>query len=145
MPRISHEARSASYYLSGGKPPEPPSHLSVKAKAIWRGIARSRPPDFFTAGALPLLEAYVETIVVRRFYTEMWARDRGNADYVKALVSINSSLSQLATKLRLANTSIDKRSGHLTERGDPAPDAANVLLFGGGERRLQCPAPSNSN
>jgi hypothetical protein len=142
MPRRSADDVAAAYLRTGGKPLEPPPDMEASAKRIWRIIAASRPPDYFNAGSAPLLEAYVEAIVMHRFYTGMWRHDRGNPDYLKAITACNASLSMLATKLRLAITSIDKKSGVLTEKGDltPTGEPGNVIkadvLFGAGPQRF---------
>ena len=74
---------------------------------------------------------------MHRFYITLWRQDRTNSDYLKAITMLNSSLSQLATKLRLAITSVDKRAGILTEVERPPEerDAAVRYLFGGGAVR----------
>jgi phage terminase small subunit len=138
MPRKSVEDLAAAYYRTKGKAAAPPPHLDDGAKAIWRQITRSRPPDFFTAGSLPLLEAYCVALAMHRWYANLWRTDFTNRDnFVRHIASLNSSLSMLAVKLRLTNSSIDKRSGKLTERGDPVPedgerDNVHGLLFGRG-------------
>jgi hypothetical protein len=73
---------------------------------------------------------------MRRFYQRIWDTDPINRDAtVKHLVALNNSLAQLATKLRLAITSVDRRAGILTEKGDPLKTDGNVIkagvLFGG--------------
>jgi phage terminase small subunit len=135
MPRRSAEDRSAASYRAKGKPPVPPAHLDPQAKVVWRTIAASRPPDFFTPGSLPLLESYVTALVMHRWYMNLWRTDSINRDnFVKPITALNVNLSMIATKLRLAITSVDKRSGLLTER-EPTVDGLggddNVLLFGG--------------
>jgi phage terminase small subunit len=143
--RRSAEDRSAACWRVGGKPPAPPAHLDDDAKKIWKAIAASRPPDFFTPGALPLLEAYCTALVMHRWYLDSWRRDQLNRDnFVKHIAALNASLSMLATKLRRAITSIDKRSGILIEKGDPSKwmPGGNVtkfrdrdVLFGGGQEK----------
>jgi phage terminase small subunit len=145
MPRKSAEDIAGAYYRTEGKPPVAPEHLSPQAKKLWREITSSRPPDYFTAGATQLLEAFCQTTEMHRFYMSVWAHDRTNVDYVKAIATLNASLSTLATKLRLALTSVDRRAGILTEKGDVAADGAPLygsnitkfekrdVLFGGGK------------
>jgi hypothetical protein len=140
MPRISADARAGAYYRAKGKPPAPPAHLDPQSKAIWRTITASRPPDFFTAGSLPLLEAYATSLVMHRWYMDLWRTDPVNRDgFVKPITALNANLAMLGTKLRLAITSIDKRSGILTER-EPSIDGQGdgtvidgSLLFGGSQ------------
>jgi hypothetical protein len=132
VPRKSAEARSAAYLRSAGKPLAPPRHLEASVRRVWLSITRSKPPDYFSAASAPLLEALCEAVVMRRFYADLWHRQVFNReDYVKPLVALNSSIAQLSTKLRLAVTSVDKKSGILTEGGDPEPRDGNVVLFGG--------------
>jgi hypothetical protein len=131
VPRKSAEDRSAAYWRTGGKPIAQPAHLDGKVRAVWRVITASKPPDYFSPASAPLLESLCEAVVMRRFYSGLWHRAPDNHDYVRAITSLNGSISQLSTKLRLALTSIDKRSGLLTEN-EPAVDADdNVILFGG--------------
>jgi hypothetical protein len=135
MPRKSPESIAAAYYRTKGKAPAPPAHLDADAKRIWQQITASRPPDFFTVGALPLLEAYVTALVMHRWYMDLWKRDAINRDgFVKPIAALNANLSMLATKLRLAITSVDKRSGILTEKGDVTTEDNVIkadILFGG--------------
>jgi hypothetical protein len=135
MPRISAEARSAANYRCKGKAPSPPPHLDPESKRIWRSICHSKSVDYFSAGSEPLLEAYVTSLVTHRFYMNMWHTDTfSRNEYVKAIVGLNNSLAQLATKLRLAITSVDRRAGILMEKGDfphEEPPENVTLLFGG--------------
>jgi hypothetical protein len=144
MARMSAEARAASMLRAGGKAPTPPAHLDASAKRLWRQITHSRPPDFFAPGASHLLEAFVETVTMHRFYMRLWEKDPTNLDHLKSIVALNNSLSQLSVKLRISNSSVyNKKSGILTEPGEPEPEgseevASNVMklrsdvLFGGG-------------
>jgi hypothetical protein len=127
MPRKSPEARAAMYWRTRGKPLEPPADMDAAVRRVWRVIASSRPPDFFNAGSAPLLEAYATALIMLRFYHAMWRDDRTNPDYLKSIVALNSSLAQLATKLRLSISSIDKRSGILDEK-EPTDDEGCTLL-----------------
>jgi hypothetical protein len=131
MPRRSAEARVGAYFRTGGKPLGPPAHMTADTKRIWHVITASKPPDYFSPASGPLLEAFCEALVMHRFYMSMWREDRANAGYLKSICMLNASLSQLATKLRLAITSIDKKSGILNEREAGPSDGGNILLFGG--------------
>jgi hypothetical protein len=141
MPRKSPEAIAGMYQRHAGKSMSPPSHLEPDVAAIWKAVAGSRPPDFFNVGNAPLLEAYCEALVMQRFYVGIW-RDDPNKDHVRSITMLSTTLASLATKLRLANTSIDKRSGILSEQGDPEPtgETGNVIradvLFGDGTARF---------
>ena len=66
MPRQSAENKAAAAWRSGGKRPEPPKHLSRVAKAMWRQIVNSRPPDHFGPGATHLLESFVVVTLAAR-------------------------------------------------------------------------------
>jgi phage terminase small subunit len=134
MPRKSPDAKSAMYFRTGAKAPAPPAHLPTECKATWKAVTASRPPDFFTVGSLPLLESYCHTLMMHRYYTKLWTNDAVNRDrFTEAIVKLNASLAQLATKLRLAQTSIDRRAGILSEV-EPSIDGNVIradLLFGG--------------
>jgi phage terminase small subunit len=131
MPRRSAEDRSASYYRTGGKPPLAPSYLSPKAKRLWKDIVSCRPPELFKPGSQELLGQYCELCIQQEMYLTWLRDDRRNPELQATVIKVATTLCQLATKLRLALTSIDKRSGILTER-EPEGSADNVtLLFGG--------------
>jgi hypothetical protein len=78
MPRISAEARAAAVFRSGVAGQEPPEHLTVAAKRLWREIVDDRPADFFRPGSLQLLEVFCQlTIEERRCCDECaWLRAR---------------------------------------------------------------------
>jgi hypothetical protein len=131
MPRRSAEDRAGAYFRTGGTPPLPPKHLSVKAKALWREITASRPPDFFTRGSWPLLEQYCEMSVLQGDYLRMLRADPLNPEVQAVVIKMAAALNATATKLRLAITSVDKRSGMLTEKGEPEAGPSDDTLFGG--------------
>jgi hypothetical protein len=133
MPRRSAEGRSAAYFRTGGKGPEPPRDMSAFARRLWRSIVASRPPEFFPPGQQELLRQFCELAEMRRFYRDMWEDHRDNQDFVKAIVQLSTTLNATAVKLRISNSSaIDKRSGILSER-EPVPEggASVHLLYGG--------------
>ena len=116
MPRKSAEDRAAAAWRAGGKRPEPPKSLSRKAKATWREIVKSRVPDFFPIGVLPLLESYcVATVAARDLAVAVEAdpHDKAAAD---AFISFAKVQVSLATKLRLVNTA-SRSSGIHSEKG----------------------------
>ncbi len=134
MPRKSESARAAAIYRAKGKAPAPPAHLDAESKKIWRRITHSKAVDYFEPGSEPLLEAYVRSLVMHRFYSSIWENDPHNRDeVVKNIVALNNSLAQLGTKLRLAITSVDRRSGILDEKGlyPEKMGKSGDLLFGG--------------
>ena len=120
MPRRSAEDRAAATWRARGEPPPPPKHLGRKARAVWREIAKSRPPDFFPIGALPLLESFCAASVATRelaVAVESDPSDKGAADAWIAFAKIQVSL---ATKLRLVNTA-SRSSGVHDEKGAQDP------------------------
>ncbi len=125
MPRKSAEERAAAAWRARGKPAAPPKHLGRKARAIWREIVKSRPPDFFPTGILPLLEDFcVASVAARELATSVEAdpTDKAAAD---AWISFAKIQATLATKLRLVNTA-SRSSGSHDEKGVSDP------LIGGG-------------
>jgi hypothetical protein len=139
MPRLSPEARGALLYRQGAKAPAPPKHLRAEAKALWRTITHAYPVDYFQPGADLLLESFVETVLMRRFYASLLKNDPASPEYLKAITMLANSMNQTAQKLRLANSSrLFKRSGILDEVDTkPIAEGDNVhrLLFGNGEVR----------
>jgi hypothetical protein len=97
---------------------------------VWKEIAASRPPDFFTRGSWPLLEQYCEMAVLQEGYLAMLRDDPLNPELQAVTIKMAAALNATATKLRLAITSVDKRSGMLTEK-EPAPGPSDDTLFGG--------------
>jgi hypothetical protein len=148
MPRKPAEDRAAAYFRSGGKPPPAPPHLSPKAKKLLRDITSARPPELFQPGSTELLAQYCEMCCLQEIYLADLANDVRNPELQVIVMKMAAALCQLATKLRLALTSIDKRSGILTERepdlaAEAPSDGSNVrkfpdrsVLFGGGKTRF---------
>ena len=93
-----------------------PEGMSEDAAELWRHIVDAHPRGYFQAGDVPLLRAYCEEYARRNRWHEV-------------LVNSNSSLSQLATKLRLCvNSRINaKAAGKHDEK--PKPKRAG-LMFG---------------
>ena len=118
MPRLSAEDRAAAAWRAGGAPPKPPKHLSRRAKAMWREIVASRPPDYFGPGSAPLLESFVIAVLAARVLgavVEENPVDKAAADAWLAMVKAKTAL---ATKLRLAvSSTIKPHAGKLNERG----------------------------
>ena len=122
MPRKSAEDRAAAAWRAGGKHPEPPKHLSRRAKAMWREIVASRPPDYFAPGAAHLLESFVVAVLAARTLAEVVEanpRDEAAAKEWRDFAKVEATL---ATKLRLAvSSAIRPQSGKLTEKGGSHP------------------------
>ena len=120
MPRKSAEDRAAAAWRARGEPPPPPKHLGRKARAVWREIVKSRPPDFFPTGVLPLLEGFCVASVATRDLAaavEAAPSDKAAAD---AWISFAKVQVSLATKLRLVNTA-SRASGVHDEKGAHDP------------------------
>ena len=127
MPRLSAEERAGAVWRAGGDPPKPPKHLGRPAKALWREIAASRPPDFFAPGATHLLESFVVAVLAARKLAAMVEANPGDKAAVDAWLAVVKVEATLATKLRLAvSSAIKPHSGKLTERA-----AAHGPLIGG--------------
>ena len=120
MPRKSAEERAGVVWRSGGALPPPPKHLGREARVIWRETVKSRPPDFFPKGVLPLLEDFcVAAVVMRKVATRIQEdpTEQTLVDTFKKLAAIKAST---ATKLRLVNTA-SRSSGIHAERGAHGP------------------------
>ena len=120
MPRKSAESRAAAAWRARGEPPPPPKHLGRKARAIWREIAKSRPPDFFPTGALPLLESFCAASVATRELSIAVEADPSDKAAADAWISFAKVQVSLATKLRLVNTA-SRASGIHDEKGARDP------------------------
>jgi hypothetical protein len=134
MPRKSTEERAGAFYRTDGEPPRPPKHLSPRARQLCKIIAASRPPDFFTVGCWPLLGQYCEMAATQEVNLAAMACNPDDVDAQKVVRNMSMALNATATKLRLAISSIDKKSGVLTER-EPEP-TEDRLLFGGSNLRF---------
>ena len=130
MPRRSPEALAGIAWRTQNEAQVkrmPPWYLSREAKKLWIDIVSSRPPDYFDAGSLPLLEAYCEATV------HSWdlmkrigdlpctpANDREGARLERRSHKYVATLLGLATKLRLTpQANIRRGSSMLGERGWP--------------------------
>jgi hypothetical protein len=132
MPRKSPENRAASYFRAGGQPPAAPGHLSPAARKLWQSIVAVRPPELFQPGARELLVQYCEMSILQQGYLARLRDAPDNPELQATVMKMSAALCQLATKLRLAQTSIDKRSGLLTETEPEQPKGkSGDLLYGG--------------
>ena len=116
MPRNSADERAAAAWRARGKPPPPPKYLGRKARAIWREIVKSRPPDFFPTGILPLLEDFCVAAVATRDLAAAVEADPSDRAAADAWISFAKVGCTLATKLRLVNTA-SRSSGIHAEKG----------------------------
>ena len=117
----------------------PPDGLSEDAAELWGRIVDAHPQGYFQAGDMPLLRAYCEEYA-RRNRAERMLAEQGEVietasgavkrnPWHEVLVNSNSSLSQLATKLRLCvNSRISARDAGKTGE-QPKPRRAG-LMFG---------------
>ncbi len=115
MPRKSAEERAAAAWRAR-KPPSPPKTLSRAARATWREIVRSRPPDFFPTSILPLLEAFCVAAGAVRDLSPAVEADPADREAADAWQSYAKVMVSLATKLRLVNTA-KRDSGIHSEAG----------------------------
>jgi phage terminase small subunit len=136
MARQSAEDRAAAYWRARGKPPAPPSHLSPKARKLWREIVASRPPELFAPGSTELLAQFCELSIQQQGYLTWLREDPRNPEIQQTVCRVGNTLCQLATKLRLALTSIDRKAGILAER-EPEVDDKDDTLFGGNVAKLK--------
>jgi hypothetical protein len=90
--------------------PEPSEHLDEDATTIWQATVNSLPADWFSPGALPMLEALCVLAVSQRYTLRALQKiERGRDDFdhddwqrvQKQLGEISARISALATKLRL--------------------------------------------
>jgi hypothetical protein len=77
---------------------------------------------------------------MQRFYFGLLKEHPRNADHLRSVTMLSSSLNQTAQKLRISNSArIDKKSGIYDEKDTkPAADDDKVVsvLFGSGETRF---------
>jgi hypothetical protein len=138
MARQSAEARGAALYHAGGKPPQPPAHLSKRGKEIWREVTRSRPADYFRPGALALLGNLCELSAQQEVYLKALAADPHNPELQQVVIRVAAAMNSAATKLKLTPSAVhDRKAGILTERGEPEPeDGKGDVLYGGNVLRF---------
>jgi hypothetical protein len=133
MPRSSAESLAGAAYRAGGKPPQPPKHLSVKARALWREITTSRPVDFFSPGATTLLAGFCEMAAAQEGNLRALAGSPADLELQKAAREMATILNSTAVKLRLAvSSSVRADAGILNEKSTAAPEGRDDdLLYGG--------------
>jgi hypothetical protein len=129
VPRQSAEAKAAATYLAGSRAPDPPGRLGAEGKTLWREISASKPPDWFDAGSLPLLESYCDLTIHARAIARKLKRLRkaGAWDemlaFERRLRAVVDGQSMLATKLRLSVQGlIERHSRRILEHGQTTPN-----------------------
>lgn len=132
MARMSAEARSAAAHKAGGKPPPPPPGFAEAESRIWQKIVRQKPIGWFDEGSLPILALYCRTLVLAdRTASKLMSLEPDDPlgmELAKQLVRLGSSVTTMATKLRLSvQGSIDRRSGMLAETNNTVEVADNLL------------------
>ena len=63
MPRISAAEKAARMWRTAAKPPKPPADFARPARDLWRTLASSRDPSFWTRPAQLLLRRLVLTAI----------------------------------------------------------------------------------
>jgi hypothetical protein len=92
---------AATPTLPGKGRPPPPPELSEREKQIWNGVVESRPLNFFDAGTLPLLRAFVlHAVLAQDLAAEL--RVHATDKFRKAYRQETSMLACLSSKLRIA-------------------------------------------
>lgn len=136
---MKQRGRKASAELAVVRPlsvdlPEPPANYSDDQCSTWNQILASKPDDWWDAGTLPLLDAYVRTISEHAKITELIDRMHPLSDFgefkeynemQKTQDRMQSQMARLATKMRLSQQSkygargADGASGKASNKGKP--------------------------
>jgi hypothetical protein len=94
--------------------PEPPANYSDEQSATWSQILASKPADWWDAGTLPLLDAYVRAITEHGRITDLIERMHPLAGFdefkeydqmQRTQDRLQSQMARLATKMRLSQQS----------------------------------------
>jgi hypothetical protein len=105
MPRISAAEKAARMWRTAAKPPKPPSDFARPARDLWRTLASSRDPTFWTRPAQLLLRRLVLTAVsaeaTQRAYDAEMLTPRG-AMLARQLTGLNASVLAFSRQLRLS-------------------------------------------
>ena len=121
-------------WRSGGVLPKPPRNLGQRARKLWLTLVHQRPADYWTPGALLLLDRLCRTAVsVEIAHGQLDKTPPGSPDasrLVRDLTTLNASIVGLSRQLRLApqQTVTPHSTGRLTET---APSALDDPLLGG--------------
>jgi len=97
--------------------PGPPADLAADPAKVWRDIVESVPADWVTPANAPLMASYVRHVVAGRRIARLIeveeASDAFNLTNYARLLGLQEresrTLATLATKLRLARSSVDDR------------------------------------
>lgn len=136
---MKQRGRKASAELSVVRPlstemHEPPAGYSDEQAATWASILASKPDDWWDAGTLPLLDAYVRTIAEHAKISELLEKMHPLAgmdefkDYdamQRTQDRLASQMARLATKMRLSQQSkygargADGASSRASSKGKP--------------------------
>jgi hypothetical protein len=101
----------------GAEPPDPPAGLTGEAAQVWRDIVASLPPDWVSVANSPLMEGFCRHVAASRRVAQLIeveeASDAFNLDDFGRLLAMQEretrAMATLATKLRLARSSVDDR------------------------------------
>lgn len=108
--RKSIESKKVLNLISSKRTPPAPIILASEAIALWNSITGSLPSDFFRAGDLPLLEAYVVSATRKRQLDNQLLKEgiifEGEPHPALRISRDEASLmASLAVKLRLCQSS----------------------------------------
>ena len=110
-------------WRAGGRPPAPPRRLVGRSRAIWREVAGSRPPDYFDAASLGLLEGFCVVSAALEVLSPVLAAAPGDRATVARWCQLARMQATLAVKLRLCPSSAMRAdSGRLSEPAAPVAD-----------------------
>ena len=134
MPRKSVEAIAAEIWRKGRVLPEPPEHLSDRAKSSWKAIVSCKPPDWFDEGNYPLLGQFCDLIATAEALAAqrnaLPVLHREAARLRRQHLATVLAMTTVAVKLRLSvQNTIDRKSRVLDE---PGWGSDNPLLRGRG-------------
>lgn len=121
MPRKSKAAMQVVQLAESARP-GPPKMLTRKEKALWREIVNSLPGDYFRASDRTLLANYCRFSVRSDDLAVKLVADPENSELDKMCRAAVSTVSSLATKLRLCpNARIQKDSQKLKSKTTAKP------------------------
>jgi len=115
-------------------PPKPPGDLPLEAAQVWREVTASRPPGWWNAANLPLLEHYCRFVAqfrqVSRAIDLLSLPD--DLDEYRKLTRLQDILAgrvaTLATKQRLTQQAVtdSRAAGRAEQRGQPRVDFSQL-------------------
>jgi phage terminase small subunit len=124
VPRLSAEARSAEMWRAGEALPPAPKYLCEDASGLWAEVVASKPAGYFDPASLCLLEVFCSAAaILRQMSARMNALDPKDREYgrlVRLSATMSGTLSTMATRLRLCQSSrLRHEDGRLNERVAP--------------------------